>query len=145
MIFVMNVLDRRPVLADLWTSVPAYELVMNGFPRTVFASNKMEDLKIFLGFSIPIINTTEQVLNALIVNSGNLVPIHRRNQGYRQFSFQVSGKLHVWYNSNVAVGGLLGMFLYWMPLLICYLLNYLSFNIYLCVFVCLCKAFHIYV
>lgn len=145
MIFVMNVLDRRPVLADLWTSVPAYELVMNGVPRTVFASNKMEDLKIFLGFSIPIINTTEQVLNALIVNSGNLVPIHRRNQGYRQFSFQVSRKLHFWYNSNVAVGRLLGKFMYWMPLLICYLLNYLSLNICLCVFVCLCKAFHIYV
>lgn len=102
----MNVLDRRPVLADLWTFVPAYELVMNGVPRTVFASNKMEDLKIFLGFSIPVINTTEQVLNALIVNSGNLVPIHRRNQGYRQFSFQVSRKLHFWYNSNVAVGRL---------------------------------------
>ncbi|KAL6135917.1 hypothetical protein ACLB2K_068142 [Fragaria x ananassa] len=82
-------LDRRPVLADLWTSVPAYELVMNGVPRTVLATNKMEDVQIFLGFSIPIVNTTEQVLNAMIVNSGKLIPIHRRNQGSRQFDFQI--------------------------------------------------------
>ncbi|XP_050380058.1 uncharacterized protein LOC126797478 [Argentina anserina] len=81
--------DRRPVLADLWTSVPAYELVMNGVLRTVLATNKMEDMKIFLGFSIPIINTTEQVLNAMSVNSGKLMPIHRRNQGSRQFDFQI--------------------------------------------------------
>ncbi|XP_062010344.1 uncharacterized protein LOC133726750 isoform X1 [Rosa rugosa] len=81
--------DRRPVLADLWTSVPAYELVMNGVPRTVLATNKLEDVQIFLGFSIPIINTTEQVLNAMIVNSGKLIPIHRRNQGSREFNFQI--------------------------------------------------------
>lgn len=97
MISVMNALDRRPVLADLWTSVPAYELVMNGVPRTVLATNKMEDVQIFLGFSIPIVNTTEQVLNAMIVNSGKLIPIHHRNQGSRQFNFQVSGNLQLWY------------------------------------------------
>lgn len=86
----MNALDRRPVLADLWTSVPAYELMINGVPRTILATNKMEDLNIFLDFSIPIMNTTEQILNALVVNSGNLVPIHGRNQGNRRFKFQVS-------------------------------------------------------
>ncbi|PQP96170.1 uncharacterized protein Pyn_36207 [Prunus yedoensis var. nudiflora] len=81
--------DRRPVLADLWTSVPAYELMINGVPRTILATNKMEDLNIFLDFSIPIINTTEQILNALVVNSGNFVPIHGRNQGNRRFKFQL--------------------------------------------------------
>ncbi|CAL9014838.1 unnamed protein product [Prunus brigantina] len=81
--------DRRPVLADLWTSVPAYELMINGVPRTILATNKMEDLNIFLDFSIPIMNTTEQILNALVVNSGNLVPIHGRNQGNRRFKFQL--------------------------------------------------------
>lgn len=88
--FVMNLLDRRPVLADFWTSVPAYELAINGIPRTVRATNKMEDLEIFLDFSIPVMNTTEQVRNALVVNSGILVPSHGRNQGNRGFKFQVS-------------------------------------------------------
>ncbi|BBH00535.1 hypothetical protein Prudu_010547 [Prunus dulcis] len=86
---VLSLANRRPVLADLWTSVPAYELMINGVPRTILATNKMEDLNIFLDFSIPIINTTEQILNALVVNSGNLVPIHGRNQGNRRFKFQL--------------------------------------------------------
>ncbi|KAM1769804.1 hypothetical protein ACFX11_044822 [Malus domestica] len=81
--------DRRPVLADLWTSVPAYELAINGVPRTVRATNKMEDMEIFLDFSIPVMNTTEQVQNALVVNSGILVPSHGRNQGNRGFKFQL--------------------------------------------------------
>ncbi|KAL6139426.1 hypothetical protein ACLB2K_057730 [Fragaria x ananassa] len=95
--------DRRPVLADLWTSVPAYELVMNGVPRTVLATNKMEDVQIFLGFSMPIVNTTEQVLNAMIVNSGKLIPILRRNQGSRQFNFQVGGNLQLWNISRTEI------------------------------------------
>ncbi|KAK9225475.1 hypothetical protein WN943_010517 [Citrus x changshan-huyou] len=37
--------DRRPVLVDLWVSIPAYELEFNGVSRTVLASNKLEDLK----------------------------------------------------------------------------------------------------
>lgn len=80
---------------DLWTSVPSYELVLNGVPRTVLATNKMEDLKIFLDFSIPILNSTQEILNALQVNSGNLIPIHDRNQGSRRFDFEVSSKLQL--------------------------------------------------
>ncbi|XP_030953566.1 uncharacterized protein LOC115976435 isoform X2 [Quercus lobata] len=81
--------DRRPVLVDLWTSVPSYELVINGVPRTVLATNKMEDIAIFLDFSIPIINSTEQILNALHVNSGSLIPIHGKIHGNRRFVFEL--------------------------------------------------------
>ncbi|KAM3713300.1 hypothetical protein ACJW31_01G244600 [Castanea mollissima] len=81
--------DRRPVLVDLWTSVPSYELVINGVPRTVLATNKMEDITIFLDFSIPIINSTEQILNALHVNSGSLIPIHGKIHGNRRFVFEL--------------------------------------------------------
>lgn len=79
---------------DLWSSVPSYELVLNGVPRTVLATNKMDDLKIFLDFSIPILNSTQEILNALSVNSGNLIPIHDRNQGNRRFDFEVSSRLN---------------------------------------------------
>ncbi|KAJ7970605.1 Transmembrane protein [Quillaja saponaria] len=82
-------LDRRPVLLDFWTSVPSYELVIRGVPRTVLATNKLEDLIFFLDFSIPIINSTEQILNALHVNSGILMPIHGRDNMNRRFVFQL--------------------------------------------------------
>ena len=91
----MTVSDRRPVLVDLWTSVPSYELVINGVPRTVLATNKMEDITIFLDFSIPIINSTEQILHALHVNSGNLIPIHGKTRGNRRFVFEVSRKFKI--------------------------------------------------
>ncbi|KAL6994478.1 hypothetical protein U1Q18_012582 [Sarracenia purpurea var. burkii] len=85
----MTVLDRRPVLVDLWTSVPSYELVIKGVPRTVIATNKIEDLKVFLDFSSPIINSTEQILSVLRVNSGNFIPSHGRSHGNRRFDFEL--------------------------------------------------------
>jgi len=80
-------------MVDFWTSVPSYELKINGIPRTVVATSKPEDLIIFLDFSIPITNSTEQVLNALHVNSGVLIPLHGRSNGTRGFSFKVRGKV----------------------------------------------------
>ncbi|XP_030485093.2 uncharacterized protein LOC115701432 isoform X2 [Cannabis sativa] len=82
--------DRGPVLVDFWTAVPSYELVLNGVPRTVLATNKKEDLKIFLDFRIPIVNTTDQIANALQVNMGNLVPIYSTNQANRRFAFHLN-------------------------------------------------------
>ena len=73
-------------------SVPSYELVLNGVPRTVIATNKMEDLRVFLDFSSPIINSTEQILTALRVNSGHFIPSEGRN-GNRRFGFEVSFEL----------------------------------------------------
>ncbi|KAG2405235.1 uncharacterized protein HKW66_Vig0044900 [Vigna angularis] len=81
--------DRRPVMVDFWTSVPSYELKINGIPRTVVATSKPEDLIIFLDFSIPIRNSTKQILNALHVNSGVLTPLHGRSNGARRFSFEL--------------------------------------------------------
>lgn len=86
--------DRGPVTVDFWTAVPSYELVIDGVPRTVLATNKIEDLKIFLDFSIPIVNSTEQILNVLELNRANLVPTNSRNQGNRRFTFEVRNKVH---------------------------------------------------
>lgn len=99
----MAVTDRRPVLVDLWTSVPSYELMINGVPRTVLATNKMEDITIFLDFSIPIINSTEQILNALHVNSGSLIPIHGKIHRNRRFVFEVSRKFQLFHNNDIKV------------------------------------------
>lgn len=75
--------------------VPSYVLEINGVPRTAFATNKMEDLKIFLDFSIPIRNSTEEILNALRVNSGNILPYVYGNHGNRKFVFKVSNILQL--------------------------------------------------
>lgn len=80
-------------MVDFWTSVPSYELKINGIPRTVVATSKPEDLIIFLDFSIPIRNSTKQILNALHVNSGVLTPLHGRSNGARRFSFEVREKV----------------------------------------------------
>ncbi|CAK9143303.1 unnamed protein product [Ilex paraguariensis] len=82
-------LDRRPVQVDLWTSIQSYELEINGIPRTVIATNKVEDLTVFLDFSIPITGSIEQIQNALHVNSGNMIPIHSRSHGNRRFAFEL--------------------------------------------------------
>ncbi|XWS44002.1 hypothetical protein CRYUN_Cryun15aG0007900 [Craigia yunnanensis] len=81
--------DRRPVLVDLWSSVPSYELAINGVPRTVFATNITEELEVYLDFSIPVINSTEQILTALDVNSGSLIPVHERTHGNSRFLFSL--------------------------------------------------------
>ncbi|XP_057982291.1 uncharacterized protein LOC131167504 [Malania oleifera] len=82
--------NRRPVQLDWWTSVPSYELGINGVPRTVLATNKMENLEFFLDFSNQIANTTEQVLKALHVNSGNLIAIRGKSHRNRRFVFKLN-------------------------------------------------------
>jgi len=98
-------------MVDFWTSVPSYELKINGIPRTVVSTSKPEDLIIFLDFSIPTRNSTEQVLNALHVNSGILTPLHGRSNGTRGFSFKVREKMltnilffYVWESKTVSGG-----------------------------------------
>ncbi|WCJ27462.1 hypothetical protein M5689_009205 [Euphorbia peplus] len=81
--------DRRPVFVDLWMPVSSYVLEIGGSPRTVLATNKMEDLSIYLDFSIPIINSTQELLSVLHVNSGNILPIPSANHGNRRFVFQL--------------------------------------------------------
>ncbi|KAK7302331.1 hypothetical protein RJT34_13218 [Clitoria ternatea] len=62
---------------------------MKGIPRTVVITSKLEDLVIFLEFSILIRNSTEQVLSALHANSGVLTPLHGRSNETHRFSFKL--------------------------------------------------------
>ncbi|RVW45149.1 hypothetical protein CK203_067654 [Vitis vinifera] len=82
-------IDRRSVEVDLWMSAPSYMLEINGVPRTILATNKIEDLNIFLDFSKPVLNSTEQILKALHVNSGNLIADHDKSGGNRRFVFKL--------------------------------------------------------
>ncbi|KAK9120096.1 hypothetical protein Scep_018189 [Stephania cephalantha] len=81
--------DRRPVLVDIWTSVPSYELEIDKVMRTVYAANKLEDLEIFLDFSDCVVNSTEEILSVLSANAGTFVPVHTQNHRNRRFTFKL--------------------------------------------------------
>lgn len=75
---------------DLWALIPSYALSIDGVPRTVYATNKLDGMEIYLDFSITVINSTKQMLKALHTNVGILVPSFGNNRGNRRFVFKVS-------------------------------------------------------
>ncbi|KAF6150086.1 hypothetical protein GIB67_002868 [Kingdonia uniflora] len=81
--------DRRPVQVDMWTSVPSYELKIRKVPRTVLATNKLEDLNFFLDFNDSIMNSTKEIQSVLHANSGKFIPIHSKSQGNSKFAFRL--------------------------------------------------------
>ncbi|XP_039124387.1 uncharacterized protein LOC120260879 [Dioscorea cayenensis subsp. rotundata] len=82
-------LDRSLVHVDLRTLIPTYVLEMEKGPRTVLATNKMNKMKFFVVFSVPLANSTNDVLNALDVNSGYFVPISTVGHTNRKFVFEL--------------------------------------------------------
>ncbi|KAK9117555.1 hypothetical protein Sjap_016502 [Stephania japonica] len=88
--------DRRPVLVDIWTSVPSYELEIDKVMRTVYAANKLEDLEIFLDFSDRVNNSTEEILSVLSANAGTFAPIHTQSHRNRQFTFKEHSRAQYW-------------------------------------------------
>lgn len=88
-VFLLYCPDRRPVYVDLWTSVPSYELQISRVLRTVIATNKTEDLEIFLEFSDPVMNSTGDIMNVLHANAGYFLPLPSGIHGNRRFGFKV--------------------------------------------------------
>ncbi|XP_038894141.1 uncharacterized protein LOC120082862 isoform X2 [Benincasa hispida] len=82
--------DRRKLLANLKTRVPERLLQLNSDTRLVQATNKLDNLKVYLYFSEPVLNSSVEVLNALEVSDGMLLPISGRSLGNRRFSFWVT-------------------------------------------------------
>ncbi|KGN64322.1 uncharacterized protein LOC101203522 isoform X2 [Cucumis sativus] len=82
--------DRRKLLANLKTRVPERLLQLNSDTRLVQATNKHDNLKVYLYFSEPVLNSSLEVLNALEVSDGALLPISGRTLGNRKFSFSVT-------------------------------------------------------
>ncbi|XP_023541254.1 uncharacterized protein LOC111801476 isoform X1 [Cucurbita pepo subsp. pepo] len=82
--------DRRKLLANLKTRVPERLLELNNDTRLVQATNKHDNLKVYLYFSEPVLNSSMEVLNSLEVSEGTLLPMSGRSLGNRRFSFMVS-------------------------------------------------------
>ncbi|KAJ0459216.1 hypothetical protein HanLR1_Chr16g0607491 [Helianthus annuus] len=82
--------DRRNVYVDLRTHIPEQLLQLDNNVRSVQATNKHKNLKLYLYFTQPIVNTSTEVLKSLKVSQGSLVSTTSNNDslGNRRFGFQ---------------------------------------------------------
>ncbi|XP_011028534.1 PREDICTED: uncharacterized protein LOC105128518 isoform X1 [Populus euphratica] len=82
--------DRRSVFVDLRIHIPEKLLQLNNEIRTVKATNNDDNLKFYMYFSEPILNSSAEILNSLNTSQGVLLPISGENLGNRKFGFQVA-------------------------------------------------------
>ncbi|KVI06308.1 uncharacterized protein LOC112509183 [Cynara cardunculus var. scolymus] len=83
--------DRRNVYVDLRTHIPEQLLQLDNTVRSVQATNKYKNLKLYLYFTEPIVNTSAEVLKSLQVSQGSLISATSNNDslGNRRFGFQL--------------------------------------------------------
>ncbi|XP_042417952.1 uncharacterized protein LOC122006490 [Zingiber officinale] len=79
--------DRRSVLMSLETGIPKKILQLKGEIRTAEATNIAKDLRIYLSFSEPVLNSSEELLGILHTSNGLLVPTNRSTHGNRRFGY----------------------------------------------------------
>ncbi|XWS50936.1 hypothetical protein CRYUN_Cryun12cG0133900 [Craigia yunnanensis] len=82
--------DRRSVFVNLRTHVPEKLLQLNSKIRTVQATNDCINLKVYLYFSAPILNSSAEILSSLNISHGTLLPISGERHGNRRFGFLVA-------------------------------------------------------
>ncbi|KAI3765845.1 hypothetical protein L2E82_15891 [Cichorium intybus] len=83
--------DRRNVYVDMRTHIPEQLLQLDNSVRSVQATNKHKNLKLYLYFTEPILNTSTEVMKSLQISQGSLVSETSNNDslGNRRFGFQV--------------------------------------------------------
>lgn len=87
---LVDVTDRRSVFAELRTHIPEKLLQINSETRTVLATNKNRNLKLYLYFTEPVRNSSSEIMSSLNTSQGSLLPIDGDDFGNRRFGFQVS-------------------------------------------------------
>ncbi|XP_020098257.1 uncharacterized protein LOC109717023 [Ananas comosus] len=81
--------DRRNVLMNITTGIPPKLLQLNGMMRTVEATNNENNLRIYLSFSAPVLNSSTEILRVLRTSSGSLSPTYRNSLGNHRFGYIV--------------------------------------------------------
>ncbi|KAG8378846.1 hypothetical protein BUALT_Bualt07G0027200 [Buddleja alternifolia] len=82
--------DRRSVFVNLRTHISERLLQINSDTRTVLATNKSKNLKVYLYFTEPVMNSSAEIMNSLNTSEGSLVPISGNNSlGQRRFGYQL--------------------------------------------------------
>lgn len=81
--------DRRSVFVSLRTHVPERLLELGGETRTVQATNNSKNLKVYLYFTEPVLNTSTELLNTIYISQGSLRPINGSSLANRRFGFMI--------------------------------------------------------
>ncbi|KAL7161689.1 hypothetical protein ACSBR2_042210 [Camellia fascicularis] len=81
--------DRRSVFVNLRTRIPERLLQLNNETRTVQATNNHKNLKVYLYFSVPVLNSSAEILNSLHTSQGSLLPISGNRLRNHRFGFMV--------------------------------------------------------
>ncbi|KAL3512805.1 hypothetical protein ACH5RR_025522 [Cinchona calisaya] len=81
--------DRRSVFTNLRTHIPEKVLQINREARTVLAANKRKNLKVYLNFTEPVLNSSAEIMSTLNTSQGSLLPISGNTFGNCRFRFQV--------------------------------------------------------
>ena len=85
----LGVADRTIPSVDLWTAISDSEVTIDNQPRTIEATNRASDLRIYLDFDSPVTSSAEELLNLLSVTTGTLTATARKSLGNRRFGFMV--------------------------------------------------------
>lgn len=81
--------DRRDVNVNLRTHIPEKLLQLNGEMRIVEATNIAKNLRIYLYFSEPVLNSSTEILGVLRASSGSILPTNSSSIGNRRFGYVV--------------------------------------------------------
>lgn len=78
-------------MVSLRTHVPERLLEIGGATRTVQATNSFKNLKVYLYFTEPVLNTSAEILSSINMTEGMLRPINGSSLANRRFGYLVSG------------------------------------------------------
>ncbi|OEL29984.1 hypothetical protein BAE44_0008997 [Dichanthelium oligosanthes] len=82
--------DRRNDSMNITATVPEKMLQIQGVTRLVQATNDEKDLRVYLSFAQPVLNSSEEILSALTATDAVLTPTNRSTLGNRRFGYVVS-------------------------------------------------------
>nr|CAB3464247.1 unnamed protein product [Digitaria exilis] len=85
--------DRREDSMSIAATVPEKMLQIQGVTRLVQATNDEKDLRIYLTFAQPVLNSSSEILKALTATDAVLSPTNRSTLGNRRFGYFAAEKL----------------------------------------------------
>uniref|UniRef100_R7WF15 Bacterial Ig-like domain-containing protein n=1 Tax=Aegilops tauschii TaxID=37682 RepID=R7WF15_AEGTA len=82
--------DKRSDSMNITASIPEKLLQIQGAMRVVEATNDDRELRIYMSFAEPVMNSSAEVLAALTVTGAVLTPTNRSTLGNRRFGYVVN-------------------------------------------------------
>ncbi|XP_061357015.1 uncharacterized protein LOC133301403, partial [Gastrolobium bilobum] len=81
---------RRKVYVSLSTPIPEKLLQLDSENRSVQATNDYNKLQVYLYFSVPVLNSSTEIMNSLNISQGSLLPTSGESLGNRRFGFMIA-------------------------------------------------------